>query len=71
MSELWKDNWSQFQICMEANSIPTDHQYPENGNSERDREPDNGGDCGFHGQAVRLQKINCTGAFQVLVLDAM
>ena len=24
-------------------------------------------ECGFHERAVRLQKIHCTGAFQVLV----
>ena len=23
-SELWKDYWSRFQICMEENSIPTE-----------------------------------------------
>ena len=26
MSELWKDYWSRFQICMEANSIPTERE---------------------------------------------
>ena len=25
-SELWKDYWARFQICMEANSIPTERQ---------------------------------------------
>ena len=25
-SELWKDFWRRFQICMEPNSIPTDHE---------------------------------------------
>ena len=27
MSELWKDYWSRFQICMEVNSIPTERQH--------------------------------------------
>ena len=43
-----------------------------NDNTERDREPDNGGDCDLPEQTVglRLQKVYCTGAFQVLIPDA-
>ena len=43
------------------------HPGVTNGIAQRSKQPDDGGDCWLHGQAVRLQEIHRAGTFQVLV----
>ena len=63
-----RDNWARFQICMLANSIPTErqpkvhdkseqgyiqaHQHPGSTNDNIERDREPESDCGFHLPAV-------------------